>query len=62
MKIRSRKRKLYLAKSSGELAASKISSGSGGERDPITELIQSNVLLNVFSKLNPESERIKIKI
>lgn len=44
----------YLTQSSGELATGEISSGGGGERDTVTEVIQGDVLLYVLRELNPK--------
>ena len=43
---------LYLTQSSGELASSEVCCSGCGQRNPITELIQSHVFLYILSELN----------
>lgn len=50
---------MYLPQGSGELASGKISSSSSCEGDPISELVQGDVLLNVLGELNPTWTRTK---
>ena len=48
---------LYLTQSSGELASSEVCCSGCGQRNPITELIQSHVFLYIFSELNSADKR-----
>ena len=48
---------LYLTQSSGELTSSEVCCSGCGQRNPITELIQSHVFLYIFSELNSADKR-----
>lgn len=50
---------MYLSQCSGEFAPSKISSSSSCQWDPIPELIQRHILLDVLGELNPRRKREK---
>lgn len=49
----------YLSESSCKLATSEIGSCSSGERHTVAELVQVQILLNVFSKLYSERHETK---
>lgn len=46
----------YLTQCLGELAAREVCGGSSVERNSITELIEVDVFLDIFSELHPETK------